>query len=90
MELVAMEIEVTAKPSDDVVRTIEDGLVQFNEQLGASDRCELAVLVRNEQGEVVGGLLGFTARGDANRHAVRARGISRTRYWNALAASGGE
>ncbi|SCW88890.1 Acetyltransferase (GNAT) family protein [Rhizobium mongolense subsp. loessense] len=59
-----MEIHITDMPSDEDVAIIENGLIEFNKRhIGPSDRRPLAALVLDEHGEVVGGLLGLTARG---------------------------
>jgi len=59
-----MQIELTEAPTDGDIAALEAGLAGFNRaQLGPSDRRSLALLIRDEAGEVVGGLSGFTARG---------------------------
>lgn len=59
-----VEISVTATPSPDELATIGAGLTEFNESdVGPADRVVLAVLVRDGDGAVVGGISGYTAWG---------------------------
>jgi GNAT superfamily N-acetyltransferase len=53
-------IKVKADP--DEARAIDDGLKQFNDQFSEEDHHqELAVVLRDDRGELAGGLLGDTA-----------------------------
>lgn len=52
-------IELEENPSDHDRRVITDGLLDFNRRvIGEPNETELAVVVRDAHGEVVGGLLG--------------------------------
>ncbi|MBA1345836.1 N-acetyltransferase [Rhizobium sp. WYCCWR 11146] len=58
------EFELTASPSPEELAVITDALSAFNNaDLGPSDRRPLAVLIRDTDGKVTGGLSGFTAWG---------------------------
>ncbi|MBX4908683.1 MULTISPECIES: GNAT family N-acetyltransferase [Rhizobium] len=58
------EFELTASPSAVELAAITDALSAFNNSdVGPSDRQPLAVLVRDTDGKVTGGLSGFTAWG---------------------------
>ncbi|PDS76468.1 GNAT family N-acetyltransferase [Rhizobium sp. L43] len=58
------EFELTASPSPEELATIADALSAFNNSdVGPSDRRTLAVLIRDTDGKVTGGLSGFTAWG---------------------------
>lgn len=58
------EFELTASPSPEELATITDALSAFNNSdVGPSDRQPLAVLIRDTDGKVTGGLSGFTAWG---------------------------
>ncbi|OWV70059.1 acetyltransferase [Rhizobium sp. R634] len=58
------EFELTASPSPEELAAITDALSAFNTgDVGPSDRRPLAVLIRDTDGKVTGGLLGFTAWG---------------------------
>ncbi|QND38341.1 GNAT family N-acetyltransferase [Rhizobium leguminosarum bv. viciae] len=58
------EFELTASPSPEELAAITDALSAFNNSdVGPSDRRPLAVLIRDTDGKVTGGLSGFTARG---------------------------
>jgi GNAT superfamily N-acetyltransferase len=58
------EFELTASPSPEELATITDALSAFNAgDVGPSDRRPLAVLIRDTDGNVTGGLSGFTAWG---------------------------
>lgn len=60
----AVTLSITATPTSADVATIGDGLTGFNEaDVGPANREALAVLLRDETGTVVGGLLGYTAWG---------------------------
>ncbi len=73
------EFELTASPSPEELAVITDGLSAFNtEDVGPSERQTLAVLIRDTDGKVSGGLvrlhrLGLALRADAlhSRHAAR-------------------
>jgi len=57
-------LEVTASPSSDELAAIGEGLSAFNDaDVGPSQRKSLAVLIRDVEGSVVGGLSGYTAWG---------------------------
>ncbi|SMF74340.1 Acetyltransferase (GNAT) family protein [Xaviernesmea oryzae] len=57
-------LEVTASPSSDELAVIGEGLSAFNDaDVGPSQRKPLAVLIRDVEGSVVGGLSGYTAWG---------------------------
>ncbi|MBZ9791277.1 GNAT family N-acetyltransferase [Rhizobium sp. 3T7] len=56
--------EVTGSPSADDLATIGDALSAFNRHdVGPSERQPLAVLIRDADGNVTGGLSGYTAWG---------------------------
>ncbi|PDT05859.1 GNAT family N-acetyltransferase [Rhizobium chutanense] len=56
--------ELTASPSPEELAAITDALSAFNTgDVGPSDRRPLAVLIRDTDGKVTGGLSGFTAWG---------------------------
>ncbi|TAU77345.1 GNAT family N-acetyltransferase [Rhizobium ruizarguesonis] len=58
------EFELTASPSPEELAAITDALSAFNNSdVGPSDRRPLAVLIRDTDGKVTGGLSGFTAWG---------------------------
>ena len=58
------EFELTASPSPEELAAITDALTAFNTgDVGPSDRRPLAVLIRDTDGKVTGGLSGFTAWG---------------------------
>ncbi|ARO31129.1 GCN5-related N-acetyltransferase protein [Rhizobium sp. NXC14] len=58
------EFELTASPSAVELAAITDALSAFNNSdVGPSDRQPLAVLIRDSDGKVTGGLSGFTAWG---------------------------
>lgn len=58
------EFEFTASPSPEELAAITDALSAFNSNdVGPSDRRPLAVLIRDTDGKVTGGLSGFTAWG---------------------------
>ncbi|MBX4955449.1 GNAT family N-acetyltransferase [Rhizobium lentis] len=58
------EFELTASPSPEELAAITDALAAFNTgDVGPSDRRSLAVLIRDTDGQVTGGLSGFTAWG---------------------------
>ncbi|OWV76692.1 acetyltransferase [Rhizobium sp. R339] len=58
------EFELTASPSPEELAAITDALSAFNTgDIGPSDRRPLAVLIRDTDGKVSGGLSGFTAWG---------------------------
>jgi GNAT superfamily N-acetyltransferase len=55
---------VTASPSAEELAVIGDGLTAFNTtDVGASGRQPLAVLIRDVEGNVIGGLSAYTAWG---------------------------
>ncbi|MGK9053823.1 GNAT family N-acetyltransferase [Neorhizobium petrolearium] len=57
-------LEVTASPSSDELAAIGEGLSAFNDaDVGPSERKPLAVLIRDVEGSVIGGLSGYTAWG---------------------------
>ncbi|MBY4632533.1 GNAT family N-acetyltransferase [Rhizobium croatiense] len=58
------EFELTASPSPEELAAITDALSAFNTgDVGPSDRRPLAILIRDADGKVTGGLSGFTAWG---------------------------
>lgn len=58
------EFELTASPSPEELAAITDALSAFNDSdAGPSDRRPLAVLIRDIDGKVTGGLSGYTAWG---------------------------
>ncbi|EJC80529.1 putative acyltransferase [Rhizobium leguminosarum bv. trifolii WSM2297] len=58
------EFELTASPSPEELAVITDALQAFNNNdVGPSDRQPLAVLIRDTDGKVTGGLSGYTAWG---------------------------
>ena len=59
-----MKIDVTATPDADELAAIGSGLSSFNDaDVGPSGRINLAVLVRDDAGKLVGGISGYTAWG---------------------------
>ncbi|MFK4766935.1 GNAT family N-acetyltransferase [Rhizobium sp. ZW T2_16] len=57
-------IEVTASPIGEDLDVILKSLTAYNEAtVGPSDRMPLAVLIRDEQGQTIGGLSGYTSWG---------------------------
>lgn len=57
-------LELTGSPSTDDLAAIGDGLSAFNtSHVGPSDRLALAVLIKDTDGKVTGGLSGYTAWG---------------------------
>ena len=60
----AVTLSVTAAPTPAEMATIGEGLAGFNEaDAGPANRETLAVLLRDDAGAIVGGLLGYTAWG---------------------------
>ncbi|MBX4925154.1 GNAT family N-acetyltransferase [Rhizobium binae] len=58
------EFEFTASPSSEELAAITDALSAFNTgDVGPADRRPLAILIRDTDGNVTGGLSGFTAWG---------------------------
>src|SRR6218665_2965557 len=58
------ELQLTASPSAEDLAAIGDGLTAFNDaDVGPSERKPLAVLIRDVEGNVIGGLNGYTAWG---------------------------
>ncbi|WP_283194157.1 GNAT family N-acetyltransferase [Rhizobium sp. AN80A] len=58
------QLELTATPSPDDLAVIGESLTAFNHaDVGPADRRTLAVLIRDEEGTVLGGLSGYTAWG---------------------------
>ncbi|MCQ1836111.1 GNAT family N-acetyltransferase [Neorhizobium galegae] len=58
------QLDVTASPSPEELATIGEGLTAFNDaDVGPSERKALAVLIRDIDGKVIGGLSGYTAWG---------------------------
>jgi GNAT superfamily N-acetyltransferase len=59
-----VDLELTSEPSAEDLAVIMDGLTAFNEdEVGASERRPLAVLIRDADGKVIGGLSGYTSWG---------------------------
>ncbi len=58
------KIDVTDTPSESDLATITSGLVAFNAaDIGPSERRPLGVLIRDESGETIGGISGYTGWG---------------------------
>jgi GNAT superfamily N-acetyltransferase len=58
------QLDVTASPSPEELAVIGEGLTAFNDaDVGPSDRKLLAVLIRDVDDKVIGGLSGYTAWG---------------------------
>ncbi len=58
------QLDVTASPSPEELAVIGEGLTAFNDaDVGPSERKALAVLIRDAEGKVIGGLSGYTAWG---------------------------
>ncbi|KGE01120.1 GNAT family N-acetyltransferase [Rhizobium sp. YS-1r] len=58
------QFEVTASPCAEDLAAIGEGLAAFNDaDVGPSERKPLAVLIRDIEGKVIGGLSGYTAWG---------------------------
>ncbi|CDN48715.1 GNAT family N-acetyltransferase [Neorhizobium galegae] len=58
------QFDVTASPSPEELAVIGEGLTAFNDaDVGPSDRKPLAVLIRDVEDKVIGGLSGYTAWG---------------------------
>ncbi|TIX89985.1 GNAT family N-acetyltransferase [Rhizobium sp. P44RR-XXIV] len=58
------KIDVTDSPSESDLATITSGLVAFNAaDIGPSERRPLGVLIRDESGETIGGISGYTGWG---------------------------
>ncbi|MGN6102580.1 MAG: GNAT family N-acetyltransferase [Devosia sp.] len=59
-----VDIRVVSDPAAGDLATIGEGLTSFNEgEVGPANRLPLAVLVRNSDGRLVGGISGHTAWG---------------------------
>jgi GNAT superfamily N-acetyltransferase len=58
------QLDVTASPSPEELAVIGEGLTAFNDaDVGPSERKPLAVLIRDVEEKVIGGLSGYTAWG---------------------------
>ncbi|WP_105370311.1 GNAT family N-acetyltransferase [Neorhizobium huautlense] len=58
------DLELTSEPSPEDLAVILDGLTAFNEgEVGAAERQTLAVLIRDPERKVIGGLSGYTSWG---------------------------
>ncbi|UIK03889.1 GNAT family N-acetyltransferase [Neorhizobium galegae] len=58
------QLDVTASPSPEELAVIGEGLTAFNDaDVGPSERKPLAVLIRDVEDKVIGGLSGYTAWG---------------------------
>ncbi|CDZ25285.1 GNAT family N-acetyltransferase [Neorhizobium galegae] len=58
------QLDVTASPSPEELAVIGEGLTAFNDtDVGPSERKALAVLIRDVEDKVIGGLSGYTAWG---------------------------
>ncbi|WP_037076399.1 GNAT family N-acetyltransferase [Neorhizobium vignae] len=58
------QLDVTASPSPEELAVIGEGLAAFNDaDVGPSERKPLAVLIRDVEDKVIGGLSGYTAWG---------------------------
>ena len=59
-----MNIQTTATPSGEDLLAIGNGLTGFNQsEVGPAGHLNLAVLVRDDAGDLVGGISGYTAWG---------------------------
>lgn len=59
-----IDLEVTSSPAPEDLAAIGEGLAAFNDaDVGPSERKPLAVLIRDIEGKVIGGLSGYTAWG---------------------------
>jgi GNAT superfamily N-acetyltransferase len=57
-------IELTSSPSGEDLDVILNSLTAYNEaEVGPADRIRLAVLIRDDDGNVIGGLSGYTSWG---------------------------
>jgi GNAT superfamily N-acetyltransferase len=57
-------LELSTAPSDEEMAAVLSALSAFNtEDVGPSQRQHIAVLIRDEEGKVAGGLVGYTAWG---------------------------
>ena len=58
------QLDMTASPRPEELAAISEGLTAFNEaDVGPSKREALAILIRDIDGKVIGGLSGYTAWG---------------------------
>ncbi|WP_105415089.1 GNAT family N-acetyltransferase [Neorhizobium sp. T25_27] len=58
------QLDMTASPLPEDLAAISEGLTAFNEaDVGSSERQALAILIRDIDGKVIGGLSGYTAWG---------------------------
>ena len=58
------QLDMTASPRPEDLAAISEGLTAFNEaDVGPSERQALAILIRDIDGKVIGGLSGYTAWG---------------------------
>lgn len=58
------QLDVTASPTAEELAVIGEGLTAFNDaDVGPSERKALAVLIRDVEDKVIGGLSGYTAWG---------------------------
>jgi GNAT superfamily N-acetyltransferase len=58
------KLELTDSPSSEALAVILAGLTNFNEgEVGPSERQAIAVLIRDDQEQVIGGLSGYTSWG---------------------------
>ncbi|CDZ61143.1 Histone acetyltransferase HPA12 [Neorhizobium galegae bv. orientalis] len=58
------QLDVTASPTAEELAVIGEGLTAFNDaDVGPSERKPLAVLIRDVEDKVIGGLSGYTAWG---------------------------
>jgi GNAT superfamily N-acetyltransferase len=57
-------IELTSSPSGEDLDVILKGLTAYNEaEVGPAERIPLAILIRDDDGQVIGGLSGYTSWG---------------------------
>jgi GNAT superfamily N-acetyltransferase len=57
----AHDLELTDAPEDADMNVIMTGLTEFNARdIGPSNRRSLAVLIRDDNGKVIGGMFGYT------------------------------
>ena len=59
--MINYQIEINDHPSSQDAQTIIDGLAHYNTEIsGDAQNTPLSVIVRNENGQIIGGLLGRT------------------------------
>lgn len=56
-----LEIQITDTPSQEDIQVITRGLIEYNEsKVGPGNLCDLVIFVRDEHGNILGGLKGYT------------------------------